>query len=346
MIREGGLEGIRIFYYPNVSNYLAYNHRLFFPVRLFMNIRRDLASADIVHIHEFRSLLSVAAHSALQQLHKPYVLSPHGGLLRLGKERRKAVFDRCWGNRILDDAAAVCAVSHLEIQDAKQFGVHEDRIFLLPNPIDAAYYRNLPNGGKFVDKWNLHGKRIILFLGRLHWIKGIDVLIDAINLIDDVAHIHLVIAGPDDGVEDQLRLHAIDRKIIDKITFTGFLNDFEKLQALVDSEIVVVPSRRESFPGTAVEALAAAKPVVLSSMCGIVSWIPGRAAMTVFENGNAQDLADRLRRLLQAGINQEDLLNARELVLREFSTDTLAAKVEALYQSVLADSGSLSRAYR
>ena len=121
---------------------------------------------------------------------------------------------------------------------------------------------------------------------------------------------------------------------MDKITFTGFLNDFEKLQALVDCEVVVIPSRRESFPGIALEALAAAKPVVLSSMCGIANWTPGRATMTVFENENAEDLARRLKNVLQSRSNPQDLLNARELVLREFSPNALSAKAEALYQSV------------
>ena len=48
----------------------------------------------VIHIHEFRSLLSVAAHSASRSLNIPYVLSPHGGLQRLGKEFLKSLFDR------------------------------------------------------------------------------------------------------------------------------------------------------------------------------------------------------------------------------------------------------------
>jgi glycosyltransferase involved in cell wall biosynthesis len=333
--RNGGLEGIHISYYPNVSNYLAYRQRLFLPVQLFRNIHHDLSSVEVVHIHEFRSLLSVAAHSALQRLQIPYVLSPHGGLQRLGKEKPKTLFDRLWGNQILQDAAALCAVSNLEMQDAKQFGIEEDRICLLPNPIDQDSYKILPGSGKFIDRWNLGGKRILLFLGRLHWIKGIDVLIDAMKLIADIPDVHLVIAGPDDGAEEALRARAASNKIIDKITFTGFLDDVDKLQALVDSEVVVIPSRREGFPGTALEALAAAKPLVLSSMCGTVDWSTARSAITVFENGHAQDLACKLRNLLQCGPSPQDLLAARDLVLRDFSTDALAAKAETLYESVV-----------
>lgn len=334
-ILEDGLDGIQLFYYSNLSNYLAHKQRLFFPVELFRKMRGHLSSSEIIHIHEFRSLLSVAAHAASRSLNIPYVLSPHGGLQRLGKESLKSLFDRLWGNRILKDAAAICAVSPLEEQDAAEFGIAHERIRQFPNPIDADFYGKLPQRGRFIEKWNLGNKRIILFLGRLHWIKGIDILIDSMAMIRDIPDIHLVIAGPDDGIESALRSRVIKKGMADRITFTGFLNDVQKLEALVDSELVVVPSRREGFPGAALEALAAARPVVLSSMCGIVSWIPGRAALTVFESGDAQDLARKLRGLLESGCNPADLLNARTLVLSEFSAEALAAKAEALYQSVL-----------
>lgn len=335
MIEQGGIDGIQLVYYPNLSNYLAYKQRLFFPLELFHRIRRQLASSEVVHIHEFRSLLSVAAHSAVRSLNIPYVLSPHGGLQRLGKVWLKSVFDRLWGNRILRDAAAVCAVSPLEEQDAAQFGVDYERIYPFPNPIDADYYRKLPERGRFIQKWKLGNKRVVLFLGRLHWIKGIDVLIDSVGLIKDIPDIHLVIAGPDDGAAVALRSRAVRNNIEDRITFTGFLNDLQKLEALVDSEVVVVPSRREGFPGTALEALAAARPVVLSSMCGLVSWIPGRSAMSIFRSGDAKDLAQKMGAVLRSGCNPTDLLTARNLVLDEFSADALAAKAETLYQSVI-----------
>jgi len=334
-IEEGGIDGIQLIYYQNVSNYLAYKQRLFFPLELFHRIRRQLSSSEVVHIHEFRSLLSVATHSAVRSLNIPYVISPHGGLQRLGKVWLKSVFDRLWGNKILKDAAAVCAVSPLEEQDAAQFGIEYERIYPFPNPIDADHYTQLPDRGRFTEKWNLRNKRVVLFLGRLHWIKGIDVLIDSMVLIKDIPDLHLVIAGPDDGAASALRSRVMKNGMGDRITFTGFLNDLQKLEALVDSEVVVVPSRREGFPGTALEALAAARPVVLSSMCGLVSWIPGRSAMTIFRSGDAKDLAQKMGAVLRSGCNPTDLSNARNLVLAEFSADAMAAKAEALYQSVI-----------
>src|SRR5438093_276044 len=55
LIEECGIDGIQLIYYPNLSNYLAYKQRLFFPLELFHRIRRQLSSSEVVHIHEFRS---------------------------------------------------------------------------------------------------------------------------------------------------------------------------------------------------------------------------------------------------------------------------------------------------
>src|SRR5437762_10744416 len=133
-IQDNGLEGIRVFYYSNFSNYLAYKQRLFLPLRLLQNVSRHLVSLDVVHIHEFRCLLSVAAHSALQRLHIPYVLSPHGGLQRLGKVRVKSLFDRLWGQEILKVRAEECLVSNVKFEVPSKLGVQVKRKCWFPFP--------------------------------------------------------------------------------------------------------------------------------------------------------------------------------------------------------------------
>src|SRR6267378_8238465 len=76
------VEGIDVFRYRNLSNHLAFRHRLFLPPALFRNIRDQLADCDVLHIHELRNMVTVAAYRAARRLHLPFVLSPHGGLQR------------------------------------------------------------------------------------------------------------------------------------------------------------------------------------------------------------------------------------------------------------------------
>src|SRR5207249_5368209 len=143
-INRDGLDGVHVHFYRNLSNRLAYRQRLFLPTRFFGEVRAELAKCDVVHIHDLRSFLSVAAHKASKSLCIPYVLSPHGGLLRLGKKSVKLVFDALWGKAILRDCAALCAISPLEERDAKALGVESLRIHPFPPAIDAQQFRNIP----------------------------------------------------------------------------------------------------------------------------------------------------------------------------------------------------------
>src|SRR5437867_4782318 len=58
------IEGIDVIYYPNLSNRLAFRHRIFWPAMMFRDMTRELAGSNMLHIHELRSTLSVKAHTA------------------------------------------------------------------------------------------------------------------------------------------------------------------------------------------------------------------------------------------------------------------------------------------
>jgi glycosyltransferase involved in cell wall biosynthesis len=332
-IHSNGLDGLRVHFYKNLSNQLAYHQRLFLPLEFFRDIRRRLRETDIVHIHDLRSFLSAASHHAARSAGKPYVLSPHGGLQHLGKKSLKSVFDLFWGKQILRDTSALCAISPLEELDATLYGVPKQRICPFPPGIDADHYRNLPPRGEFVARWNLQGRKIVLFLGRLHWIKGADILIDAIDRLRQLPDLHLVIAGPDDGAESQLRALVRSKGLEEKVTFTGFLDDAQKLSALVDSESLVVPSRKEGFPLALLEAIACQIPVIVTSACDFGEWVHQQPGLLSFKSEDAEDLTRKLQAVLCHPKNSKALLDARSFVFDYFSLDSLAERAEHLYES-------------
>jgi glycosyltransferase involved in cell wall biosynthesis len=336
-----GLDGVQVYYYRNFSNYLACRHRIFAPLSFFKEARRRLSESQIVHIHELRSFLSAAAHSALHPLPIPYVVSLHGGLRHLGKKAVKEAFDFVWGRKILTDAAAICALSPLEESDALAFGIARDRIHRFPSPIDTVHYKELPSEGQFASRWNLNDRRIVLFLGRLHWIKGADVLVESISLMKDLSNLQVVIAGPDDGAETSLRSLIRRRGLENMVSFTGFLDDRQKVQAMVDSDVVVVPSRSEAFPITPLEAMACGTPTIVSSACDLEDWIPKQPTWSKFSNGDPEDLAEKLKTILRNRPGPKETSENREYILSEFSSEALASKFEGLYESVLRDGGRI-----
>ena len=334
-IHRNGLDGIQVCFYKNLSNRLAFRHRVFFPPGFFIDIRRRLVESHILHIHDLRSFLSVASHFAARSLGIPYVLSPHGGLQRFGKKSAKLFFDRAWGKAILRDTSALCAISPLEEHEAALLGINRQRVYPFPPAIDRDLYKRLPSRGEFASRWGLQRQRIVLFLGRLHWIKGADLLIEAFSLLKETPDAHLVIAGPDDGAEHQLKTLVKERGLEKQVTFTGFLDDTQKLKALVDSDVVVVPSRHEGFSLTILEAMACETPVILTSACELGTWIQERPSLTSFCSGDTEDLAQKLKTTLTLDWERKMMIESRNFVLKEFSSDALAARAEQLYQSLI-----------
>jgi len=311
------VDGIEIRYCRNLSNYLAHRHRLFLPAGLRNQLRQLLSDCDVLHIHEFRSTLTVPAVNAARKAGLPYVISPHGGLQHLGKQTAKRFFDLVWGQSILNHADGILVLSEKEKTDALSFGMEESRIRRLPNAIDTAAYTSLPG--------RTSHRKTILFLGRLNRIKGIDILLEAFKGINRV---QLVLAGPDDG-------EAANIPTSPNILKTGFLDHPAKLQAIVDSDIVVLPSRSEASPVVLYESLLCGRPVVVSSACELPMSRPADYGILQFQSLNPADLREKLLFALSDRHLSNNAAVGREFVLREFSPRVVAEHAERIYEEVI-----------
>src|SRR6266566_5260882 len=330
------IEGIDVVYYPNLSNRLAFRRRIFWPAAMFREMTQELAGSDILHIHELRSMLSVKAHKIAVTMNLPYVLSGHGGLRRLGKAGFKAAFDALWGSRILRDAAAVIAVSPAEEPDAIAMKVNPQRVRILPNMISAADYQVLPQKGRFRDQWRFGSRKTILFLGRLHWIKGADVLIRAFERIHKTdSEVRLAIAGSDDGQKAELQDLVLKLGMNHCVTFTGFLDHERKLEALVDADLLVVPSRSEVFAINVLEALMCACPALLSDACGLYPMPQREHGVRLFKNGDSSQLADNICEALGDHALPNAAQKGREFVKLEFNEDKITILAESIYRAVI-----------
>jgi glycosyltransferase involved in cell wall biosynthesis len=314
------IEGIRVRYCENISDRLAYRQRLFLPRQFRRELEQHLAGCDLFHIHEFRSTLTVPAVQVALRSGLPYVLSPHGGLQHLGKRIAKQVFDSLWGRSILERAGALIVLSEKERTEALSFRVAPDRVHYLPNAIEPQPYSVLPDPGSFRKRWSIPAGPIILFLGRLNRIKGVDLLIEACR---ELRNINLVLAGPNDGETFKGGL------------LTGFLDDRAKLEALVDSDIVVLPSRSEASPVVLYEALLCKRPAVVSSACELPMPEPERFGILQFRSLDIADLRQKLLFALGHAHLSDNAAVGREFALREFSPDAVARRAEAIYEEVL-----------
>ena len=300
-------------------------------------LKKEIMDFDIIHMHNFRSYQNVVAHYYAKKYNIPYVLQAHGSVLPFfQKQRLKKIFDLFFGYRILMDASKIIASTKIEAEQYKKMGVDEGKIEIVANGIDLSEYGNLPEKGKFRRKYSIgDDEKMILYLGRIHKIKGIDLLVEAFSgLIKELDDVRLVIVGPDDGFLSTLKRQIEDLKIGDKILLTGLIPEKDKSGAYVDSDVYVLPSVYETFPVTVLEACACGTSVIVTDRCGIANIINNNVGHVV--EYNKDQLQDAIFKILtNVELRRYFGEGGKKLVREKFSWDIVVEQLEKIYGDII-----------
>ena len=326
------VDGIKTYYFKNLSSYLSSKMVLPTPYYLPLVARKRIKEFDIIHIHEHRTILAAIIHHYAKKYNIPYVLQAHGSVLpNLRRQKLKKIFDLLFGYSLLRDASKVIALTKTELEQYKKMGVEKDKIEIIPNGIDLSEYANLPEKGKFRKKYSIRkDEKIILYLGRLHKVKGISLLTKAFSdLTKEMGNVRLVIVGPDDGFLSTLKKQVEILKVNDKILFTGPLYEKDKLEAYVDANVYVLPSVYETFPNTVLEACACGIPVITTNRCGVADFVVKVGYVVEY---NKEQLKDAIFRVLSDDkLKRRFGEEGRKLVKKEFSWDKVIKRIEDIY---------------
>ena len=271
-------------------------------------LRKQARNYNLIVVNGLWQFGGFAVRKASRETGIPYVVFPHGMLDPWFKhhyplKHLKKWLYWPWGEyRVLRDAAAVYFTSEDERREArKSFWLYQCRekvssLGIEAPPFDAEAARKI-----FLAKFpHLTGKRLLLFLGRMHVKKGCDLLLRAfhrsISSSDVAPDLHLVMAGPHDNAYGQEMLQLSQSfKLDSRITWTGMLAGGEKWGALAAAEAFALPSHQENFGVSVVEALASGRPVLISNKVNI--WreiVDARAGFADEDNqAGAQQLLDR-----------------------------------------------------
>ena len=349
------VNGIKVDYFRNLSNGFKLKTMLDTPLGAPFKIRKDIKDYDIVHIHEHRQTLAILASYFARKNNIPYIVQAHGSVLPFfQKEGLKNLFDKVFGFKILHNASCVFALTEVEKEQYLKMGVDEDKIEIVPLGINLEEYENLPAYGKFRSKFNIdENDKLILFVGRIHEIKGLGLLIDAFNDLinqdseenslegnsednsEDNGHsIKLAIVGPDDGylteLEDKIKEYSLEENVI----ITGPLYNEEKQEALVDCDLFVMPSKYESFTTSGLEAMACSKPLVLTKNNHIHDWVDGNVGLA------CEDNKDSLRESIEKILFDEELSlifarNGQKLIKEKYNWDIINNQILEIYNRYL-----------
>ena len=329
------VDGIKVFYFKNVSNGIKNKLTIDTPVSLINYLKKTIDKFDIIHIHEHRHSLAIATHRYAQKNNIPYVLQAHGSVLPFfQKEKLKEIFDKFWGFDILHDASRVFALTEVEKEQYLKMGVREDKIEIVPLGINLDEYQTLPSKGKFKSKYNLNDTdKLILFLGRIHKIKGLDLLIKSFNRVSN-DNVKLAIVGGDYGFRENLDELIEEYGLTDKVIFPGVLTGEAKIEALVDCDMFVMPSRYESFTTSGLEAMACGKPLVLTENNHIQTWVKDNVGLVC--EFNEKDLSECIKTLLKNETLCETFgKNGRELIENKYDWNKVSKQIECIYEKII-----------
>jgi glycosyltransferase involved in cell wall biosynthesis len=303
-----------------------------------LEVLKFLKDADVVHMHCVWEPILPAVAKAARNLNRPYVITPHGMLdpwsLTQKKWKKKLALALGY-RRMLDGASALHLLNDDEKKLLAPLGLNApcevipNGIFLdeLDPPPDPNLFRSRQSG--------LNDRPYILFLSRLHYKKGLDLLADAFaGIAAKYPQIGLVVAGPDGGEEHPFRKRIEGLGLTQRTRITGPLYGAEKWSVLAGAIVFCLPSRQEGFSVAILEAMACGKPVVISENCHfpeVAEVAAGRIVplqANAVENALSDVLSDTAAAILmgQAG---------RRLVEKRFTWPKVAAQTIALYERLL-----------
>jgi len=250
-----------------------------FSPRLVPWLRANACRYDAVIVNGLWQYHSFGTWRALRNSSTPYILFTHGMLDPWFKKQYPLKHLKKWmywpwaEYRVLRDAQAVLFTCEEErLQARSSFCLYRC------NEVVVSYGTAKPKGDPklelrefFAHYPELRGKKLALFMGRIHPKKGCELLIEAFaKVLGQDSEWHLVIAGPDQvGWQKELNHKAGQLSLTSRITWTGMINGAMKWGALRAAEIFVLPSHQENFGIAVAEALAAGVPTLISNKVNI-----------------------------------------------------------------------------
>lgn len=300
---------------------------------------------DVIVINGLWQFSGFGTWQALRGTNQPYFVFPHGMLDPWFKRRYPLKHLKKWlywpwaEYRVLRDAAAVLFTCEEErIQAQQSFWLYKC------NEVVVSFGTAAPVGDQdtqrsaFFDRFpKLRGRRLLLFLGRIHEKKGCLELVNAFHRVkcqrpDDL---HLVIAGPADSDYALNVKQTVARLgLSNRITWTGMLSGDLKWGAFHAAETFVLPSYQENFGIAVAEALACGVPVLISNKVNIHREIEGDGAGLVEDPGPV-GTTRLLERWLHSNPETRSSLrlSARRCFEKRFEIDRAAASLTEVFAS-------------
>jgi D-inositol-3-phosphate glycosyltransferase len=227
------------------------------------------------------------------------------------------------------------------------YGADPERVYVVPPGVDLSLFQPLDRA-EARRKIGYSEGRLLLFVGRLERLKGVEVAIRALAFLRDRKHddVRLLILGADskDGDESEMeRLKAIATSVgvRDRVDFLGSVAHHELPFFYSAADAVVMPSYSESFGLVGLEAQACGRPVVGSDVTGLRSVVRDEVSGYLVAGHDPAAYAERIGRLLEDPELAQQMGRRGRLLAQRFSWSRTADRLEQLFEGAVAERDQL-----
>ena len=292
---------------------------------------------DVIHAHDW--LVAYAAKTLKNSFEIPIVATIHateaGRNSGIHDDTQRYINDTEW--MLTYEATEVIVNSNFMKNDIQRlFGLPYDKINVIPNGINTNNFSGIERDYDFRRQYAMDNEKIILYVGRLVYEKGIQHLIGAMpKILENYHDTKLVIAGRGRMI-DELREQANRMGLSEKVYFTGYL-DSKKVQKIYKcADVAVFPSTYEPFGIVALEAMLAGVPTVVSDIGGLDEIVSHREDGMKCYAGNSNSIADSVLALLfdhQLAANVSK--KAKQKVKDNFNWEKIAQDTHFTYEKAI-----------
>jgi glycosyltransferase involved in cell wall biosynthesis len=291
---------------------------LLFWLQIFLKIRT--IKPDIVQAQDLS--MGISADLSRKILKIPHIVWGRGSDVYLPGR-----FTKITSKPILHNADAVLALT--EDMRQKMKGIVDREIFVVPNGINLE---------QFTDRSPIivreKGQKNILFVGRLHPVKGVQYLIRAMKrVLEEIPDGMLILVG--DGEErGNLEALSVQLGVQKSVQFVGVVPHEKVHSYMQQADVFVLPSLSEGFPGVILEAMACGLPVVVTRVGGIPDIIENGVNGYIAETKSPDEIAEKILILLQNDQLKEKISIKNKEKVKEYKWDNIVFELENIYKKI------------
>ena len=330
----------------NVQNFKIKRSHVWFSIKLFfinpgMYFRMMNDQYDVIHTIGIRSFQSFIAALVAKKKKIPLIVSDQGGLTTHPDLQNKGMWTKILYKIqspmiqfVINQAKKIIAANEYEKKIFSEL-TDENKIEVVKNGINL---ENMKPSIDFKKKYTINDD-YFLFLGRFHEVKGLDTLLDAMNLLKNhplMSTTKLVIMGVDFGFEKKMLKMVKEMNLDNMIKIIKNPPREDVISAYNESEFLVLPSRWELSPLTPLEGFAFKKPTISTKAHGIPYTLHDGKDSILVESGNFKELSDVIIELLNDKIKCERLgMEGYEYVHKECNSMKMAKQVLNIYEKIV-----------